>query len=915
MREVMVLGLFFVLFSGTLFPSLIPQITAFKTDSPPVIDGKLTDKCWQGSQWQDNFQLRNFAGNARVQTSFSVVYDHKNLYFAFRCEEPEMKKLKMLYVKRDDPVWRDDCIEIFLDTRRGEKILYHFIVNPAGTIADRKQDRQEWNAPGVKARVQLKSKSWQVEFLISFKDLGVKPEPGTEWGLKIGRERKAGEKELSLWAKQPGSFDFFGHFGRLIFGGKGRGRKEIKVISWGPLLPGKGDVVLKLENPHKFSSAVIKTLDEDQHVVYQERIPLKKKEEIVYLPCIIKSDRERIITLTLLDNKGEVCFTKRHPLSFPKIGLEEMIKEVKRFSPYLSLLSGRGKSVKELVREIGEIQEKISSFQKNLEIAIREGRSISPSQWESIKGVVEDFRNLKEKLAPLVWQKNPWGDMSPYDVPSDLKPLKKFEIKMAKNEYKSAVLLLTNLMVPEGLDIRMIIPDLKGENTPSLIPKTNLQVREAVFIRNNHHQLIPDALVGNDINRFQVPFGKMRVAWLTIHTPENIPSGKYRGEIILKPLDVDMGEPSPSRKIPLEVEVWDFSLPSRLPIDVYVFTTIPVPLPYGKSGGEWIFGWDNNKKYVNRDVAYPRDFASHLLTWGMSGLLHAYGRETHDIRWDDEYVKELRKYGLKVMYSYGGGSVDFCLRKAEDLRSSGLSYKDFCFQVIDEPGEGQERTKRAVERAKRIKETNPDIQLSVTLGGTSTLKVAKQFSPYIDIWIPHLGKFYPETEKGRKLYSFLRNTGKPIWTYQCSNPMDSLDVMDYYRLYPWKVWKLGLDGCVYWVYDAWVGDPWDVFDVKHPKRTGSTQYDNGMIYPSVNRSKVIDSRRWEAFREGLEDYLYLFILREEGKKWEEENSVEDFIRKEVRDVLSHPEDGKRLERAREEIARYIIRLREKKRRK
>ena len=889
---------------ANLFSSEIPQILAFRTEKPPIIDGKFTDECWQESEWQDNFQLRNWGGKAKVQTSFSVVYDDKNLYFAFRCNEPEMKKLKMLYVKRDDPVWKDDCIEIFLDTRTGEKILYHFIVNAAGVIADRKQDKQNWNAPGAKAGVQLQPESWQVEFLIPFKDLGVNPKPGEEWGLKIGRERRAGKKELSLWAEQPGSFNFFGHFGRLIFGGKGI-KGEIQVISWGKLFLGAGNITLKLKNPENISAATIKTMDKNQQVIYEKHIPLKK-EKVVYLPYIIKSDRERTITLTLFNNNGEVCFVERHLLPYPEIGLEKTIGSIKKLSSFLPLLSEEAKVVKELRKEINAIQGKISSFQKTLKEAIKEGRSISPAEWESIKEVVEHFKNLKRKLSPLVWQKNPWEDITPHDIPANLEPIKKVQIRMAKNEYESAVILLSNLIVPEGLDIRVIVPDLKEKKTSSLIPNSNIQVREAVFVRNNHHQLIPDALVGNDINRFQIPFGKTRLVWLTIHTPEDIPSGKYRGEMVIKPIDVEKGEPALPKKIPLEVEVWDFSLPERLPIDAYIFTTIPVPPSFGKSGGEWVYGWNNNKKYVNKNTAYPKDFSSHLLTWGMSDLLHAYGR-VHDIRWDEEYVKELRKQGMKVMYSYGGGSVDFCIRKAKELRSMGLSYEDFCFQVIDEPGEGEKRTEKAVARAREIKKKNPNIQLSVTLGGTSTLKVAKQFAPYIDIWIPHLGKFFPETERGKKLYSFLRSTGKPIWTYQCSNPMDSLDIMDYYRLYPWKVWKLGLDGCAYWIYDGWVGDPWDVFDVKHPKHTGSTQYDNGMIYSSADKNKVIDSRRWEAFREGLEDYEYLYILKERAEKYDRKD-VKEWLEKVVRDVLSHPEEPQILERWRERIAQEIMRI-------
>ena len=108
-----------------------------------------------------------------------------------------------------------------------------------------------------------------------------------------------------------------------------------------------------------------------------------------------------------------------------------------------------------------------------------------------------------------------------------------------------------------------------------------------------------------------------------------------------------------------------------------------------------------------------------------------------------------------------------------------------------------------------------------------------------------------EGEAGEKLLGLYKSTGKPVWTYTCSINMKSLDPLDYYRLKPWRAWKLGLNGVCYWAYNSWRGDPWNDFDGEIGD-CGAVY--NGPLGP-------VTSRRWEAWREGLEDYLYLHLLK------------------------------------------------------
>ena len=58
-------------------------------DQAPVIDGDLSDPCWEQVEWGTGFtQLTPADGAAPTQeTAFKILYDEKNLYLGFRCHD------------------------------------------------------------------------------------------------------------------------------------------------------------------------------------------------------------------------------------------------------------------------------------------------------------------------------------------------------------------------------------------------------------------------------------------------------------------------------------------------------------------------------------------------------------------------------------------------------------------------------------------------------------------------------------------------------------------------------------------------------------------------------------------------------------------------------------------------------------
>ena len=114
-----------------------------------------------------------------VNTSVEVRRDNGALIVTFDCEEPEMARMKADYKGRDQlNLFRDSCVEIFLNPSGDRKTYYHFVVNSTGSLYDaactgggRRTSDPSWDCPGVSAKVSRSSRGWQCEVAIPERSL------------------------------------------------------------------------------------------------------------------------------------------------------------------------------------------------------------------------------------------------------------------------------------------------------------------------------------------------------------------------------------------------------------------------------------------------------------------------------------------------------------------------------------------------------------------------------------------------------------------------------------------------------------------------------------------------------------------------------------------------------------------------
>ena len=65
-----------------------------------------------------------------------MCYDGKNLYLHVVCYEPFMDEVVNVNVERDTPVWREDCVELFINPGRTYSRMYEFEVGVEGGFVD-----------------------------------------------------------------------------------------------------------------------------------------------------------------------------------------------------------------------------------------------------------------------------------------------------------------------------------------------------------------------------------------------------------------------------------------------------------------------------------------------------------------------------------------------------------------------------------------------------------------------------------------------------------------------------------------------------------------------------------------------------------------------------------------------------------
>jgi len=202
-----------------------------RAEQRPVIDGKLTDACWESAPGTGAF-TRVIKGPGQIkQTVWQAVYDDANLYLGVTCIEPQTGNIKADVTARDvSAVMGDDAIEVFLQPNAPEGKYYQLSANSIGTRYDGLAFEPGWNATW-QAAGSVGDGQWYLECAIAFESFEAFGAPGAQWGFNVCRDRNAGgQTEWSAWSDTMGGFHAPERFGRLVFAGGAAGVNRSLMI-------------------------------------------------------------------------------------------------------------------------------------------------------------------------------------------------------------------------------------------------------------------------------------------------------------------------------------------------------------------------------------------------------------------------------------------------------------------------------------------------------------------------------------------------------------------------------------------------------------------------------------------------------------------------------------------------------------
>jgi hypothetical protein len=112
-------------------------------------------------------------------------------------------------------------------------------------------------------------------------------------------------------------------------------------------------------------------------------------------------------------------------------------------------------------------------------------------------------------------------------------------------------------------------------------------------------------------------------------------------------------------------------------------------------------------------------------------------------------------------------------------------------------------------------------------------------------WCPDSGVF------GLDPWHWLRAEDRPMWEYFCYRRQRPFEPHSLYRGAGPRAWQRQLDGTAFFAPVTHTGSAWN--DLDGP-------YGDTAIVLAGPDGEPVNTRRWEAWREGIEDYLYLHLL-------------------------------------------------------
>lgn len=492
------------------------------------------------------------------------------------------------------------------------------------------------------------------------------------------------------------------------------------------------------------------------------------------------------------------------------------------------------------------------------------------------------------------------------------------KVALAANEYEGVQLVLRSTRTLAG--VRVTVSDLMAEGGWR-IPASEIEVLPVGYVNTKKPGYAvdylgwwPDPLL-NFLAAFELQPRVWQPVWLDVHAPPGQAAGTYAGTV-----NVTARE-APPLEVPLEVTVWDFTVPREHHFPLAVSMYDAPSLGTRNYGGldydllRQVYGiYSKDAGEMDKFVAYCSGAPLETVGRGDARRLVDIRQKCHDLvlahhlipnqlyRSSPPRIAEVKRWQaagtrwFNILYipnrsggvsGYGPGWKEKILTDLNQylprLKDEGLLEMAYLYG-FDEVGQGDFAEMKAF--LGEIKRRWPTIPLMTTARDTS-FGLETGLDPFVDIWVPLTPLFAnPRASEGMAM---ARQRGRQVWWYVCCdpNPPHANLFIEQPAAAPrllmgFMAHKFGAQGFLHWTMNFW-GAPGEVKSAAgtvkksffvpfrepitlgpltgHDGRSfGTTNGDGLIFYPGPNGP--LPSIRMKCLRDGLEDFEYLWLLQD-----------------------------------------------------
>ncbi len=347
------------------------------------------------------------------------------------------------------------------------------------------------------------------------------------------------------------------------------------------------------------------------------------------------------------------------------------------------------------------------------------------------------------------------------------------------------------------------------------------------------------------------------VFWVTVRVPRDVPPGVYEGPVRL------VGE-GVAQEFILRVKVLGYELPdrSKLMVEADVWN--------GWGIYRTVYGGISQDDYTRNVVAHRASGTGRFRAGTQEETIasgKAYFASGLDFAWFP--VQFIGAGGWDGRRKWGKLDIDpddpaFAAAFTEELRRLAAVFREqgwlakTALWIWDEPFWEQDARLRdkLPKLCKLARQAAADLPIFLS---NSPLP---QLEGLVDIWCPALDFSAPDLSP--MAVAARHAKGDRIFVYHNSLMLIDLPAVNA-RVLPWIARKHSVDGIVLWAINYWGGtggvatlDPWTEGLDGVARRHG----DGWLVYPTKTRDGLLNSLRWELFREGLNDYDTLSLLQQ-----------------------------------------------------